>query len=331
MYSIIRTKKLKSFGAITRSARHTFREQPTPNAAPGMFNQNRVVGAKSTAQLVGAFKNLLPEKRRIDAVLGIEYLITASPEAFKRHGGRLDDMGNGYFRDALSWLRDRHGAANVLCAAVHLDESTPHLVAYVLPLTKEGRLSARNFLGGPKLMRELQDSFHSSCGASRGLARGVKGSKAKHDDVASFYRVLADAGEAPKLTALDYAAKAFGRETEAWTHAASLASANALGATMERRRRKSRSSRERAVDQREIKISRAELKLRQWTDELNERELQFNESQLDVAALGSRLAVERARADSMRRIIDKHIAVNKQVSATRTVAQPELSFPLLDR
>lgn len=331
MYSIIRTKKLKSFGAIARSARHTFREQPTPNAAPGMFNRNRVVGAKSTARLIGAFKNLLPEKRRIDAVLGIEYLITASPEAFKRHGGRLDDMGNGYFRDALSWLRDRHGAANVLCAAVHLDESTPHLVAYVLPLTKDGRLSARDFLGGPKLMRDLQDSFHSSCGVSRGLSRGVKGSKAKHDEVASFYRILASAREAPKLTVLDYAAKALGRETEAWIHAASLASANVLGATMERRRRKSRSSREKAVDQREVKVSCAELKLRQWSDELNYREHQLNEAQLDVAALGSRLAVERARADSMQRIIDKHIAVNKQVSARRPVTKPLLGLPLLDR
>lgn len=331
MYSIIRTKKLKSFGAIARSARHTFREQPTPNADPKMLNQNRVIGAKNTAQLIGAFKNLLPEKRRVDAVLGIEYLITASPEAFERHGGGLDDMGSGYFRDALSWLRDRHGAANILSAAVHLDESTPHLVAYVLPLTKEGRLSARNYLGGPKLMRELQDSFHSSCGAPRGLSRGVKGSKAKHDEVASFYRLLANTGEAPKLTALDYAAKALGRETEAWTHAESLASANALGATMERRRRKSRSSREKAVDQREEEISSAELKLRRWTDELNEREQQFNESKLDVAALGSRLAVERARADSMQRIIDNHIAVNKQVPARRPVVQPELSSPLLDR
>lgn len=325
MYSIIRTKKLKNFGAIARSARHTFREQPTPNAAPGMLNQNKVIGAKNTAQLVNAFKNLLPEKRRIDAVLGIEYMITASPEAFKRHGGRLDDLGNGYFRDALSWLRDRHGAANVLSAVVHLDESTPHLVAYVVPLTTDGRLSARDYLGGPKLMRQLQDSFHSRCGAIRGLSRGVKGSKAKHDEVASFYRLLATTGEAPKLTALDYAAKALGRETEGWIHAESLASANALGVSMERRKRKSRSSREKAVDRREGEIYRAELKLKQWTDEVNERELQLNKSQQDVAALGSRLAAEKARADSLQRIIDKHIAVNNQTPPVRPMMQPNLS------
>lgn len=325
MYSIIRAKKLKSFGAIARSARHTFREQLTPNAAPGMSSLNRVVGAKNTFQLIDAFKNKLPAKRRIDAVLGIEYLITASPEAFKRHGGRLDDLGDGYFRDALSWLRDRHGAANVLSAAVHLDESTPHLVVYVLPLTSDGRLSARDFLGGPKLMRELQDSFHSSCGSIRGLSRGVSGSKAKHDEVASFYRLLTTTGEAPKLTALDYAAKALGLQTEAWTQAESLASANALGVSMERRRRKSRGSRENAVVRREMEISRAELKLRQFADELNEREVQFNKSQLELTALGSQLATERARADSMQRVIDKYISVNNHVPARRSVMQADLS------
>ncbi|WMI99760.1 MobV family relaxase [Pseudomonas chlororaphis subsp. aurantiaca] len=328
MYSIIRTKKLKSFGAIARSARHTFREQPTPNADPGMSNRNRVSGAKNTAQLVCAFKKLLPEKRRSDAVLGIEYLITASPEAFKRHGGQLDDMGSGYFRDALAWLRDRHGADNVLCSAVHLDESTPHLVAYVLPLTKEGRLSAREFLGGPKLMRELQDSFHSVCGAPRGLSRGVKGSKAKHDEVASFYQLLAAVGEVPKLTALDYASKAIGRETEAWKHAAAVSRSNVIGATLERRRRKSRNTREKAVEQRELTVSRAELKLRRRTDELNERERRMNESQFDSAALGSRLEVEKARADAMQRIIDRHLSLNEQAMVNSRVAGRALDASL---
>jgi hypothetical protein len=31
-FAIIRTQKLKSISAVVRSARHTFREIPTPNA-----------------------------------------------------------------------------------------------------------------------------------------------------------------------------------------------------------------------------------------------------------------------------------------------------------
>lgn len=91
-------------------------------------------------------------------------------------------MGSGYFKDALTWLKERHGANNVIC----VDETSPHLVAYVAPMTKDGRLAARDFLGGPKVMRQLQDGFHTSCGASYGLLGGVQASKAKHEDVGRF-------------------------------------------------------------------------------------------------------------------------------------------------
>lgn len=314
MYSIIRTKKLKSFGAISRSSRHTFREQPTPNANPQMSQRNRIVGAKTTDELLVAFKNSLPEKRRTDAVLCIEYMITASPEAFKRHGGNLNDLGNGYFRDALSWLHQRHGAANVLCSVVHLDESTPHLVAYVVPLTKEGKLSAREFLGGPKVLRSLQDSFHAACGAPRGLLRGIQGSKAKHDKVSAFYTALTRAGEAPKLTSLDYVSKALGHETEAWSQAVTLAEANTLGLTLERRKRKSMDAKGKALRQRETDIVEAEQALKRRNEALQDREHRVAESWLNNANLLSKLEAEKARADGMQRIIDRHVFSNHERS-----------------
>ncbi|MGP5403422.1 MobV family relaxase, partial [Pseudomonas helleri] len=211
-----RAKKLKSMGAVSRSAQHTFRAQPTPNADPALTGRNRTVGAKGSAQILAALVRTLPTKRRKDAVLAIEYLVTASPEAFKRHGGRLDDMGDGYFSDALKWLKTRHGAANVLSATVHLDESTPHMVVYVVPMTADMRLSCRDFLGGPEKLRAMQTSFHAEVGALRGLERGVEGSKAKHEAVSAFYSTMAAAGEAPVLKRRDYAAAAVGVKTEAW-------------------------------------------------------------------------------------------------------------------
>jgi hypothetical protein len=318
MYSIIRTKKLKSFGAIARSSRHTFREQPTPNANPQKSQRNRILGAKTTDELLNTLKDTLPEKRRTDAVLCIEYMITASPEAFKRHGGNLNDLGNGYFRDALSWLHQRHGAANVLCSVVHLDESTPHLVAYVAPLTKEGKLSAREFLGGPKVLRNLQDSFHAACGAPRGLSRGIKGSKAKHDKVSAFYEALTRAGDAPKLTALDYVSKALGHETEAWSQAVTIAEANALGLTVQRRMRKSRDAQEKALRQRETDIVEAEQKLQRRDEALQEREHRAAENWLNNATLLSRLGAEKARADGMQRIIDRHVFSNHERSIEKS-------------
>ncbi|WP_448110345.1 MobV family relaxase [Pseudomonas lini] len=257
-YAILRTKKLKSFGAVARSAGHTFREQPTPNSDPVRRSQNRTVGVRGACQVLSAIKGLLPDKRRSDAVLCIEYLVTASPEAFRRHGGRLDDLGGGYFSDALAWLRKRHGAENVISSTVHLDESTPHLVAYVVPITRDGRLSCRDFLGGPSKLREMQDSFYATCGITHGLERGIRGSKAKHEEIAAFYTTLAAVGDAPQLRRKDYAAAALGIKTDAWHQAEDAARVNALKAAHEPRRKKANLARCLRIEKQAAQISESE-------------------------------------------------------------------------
>jgi hypothetical protein len=202
-YAILRTKKLKSVAGIWGSGRHTFREIPTPNSN-GAANV-RVGGASNAADLAGAVLARLPERRRKGAVLCIEYLITASPEAFIRHGGTMLDTG-GYFDRAIAWLKARHGGANIVCAEIHLDETTPHLVAYVVPLTKDGRLSARDFLGGAAKLRKMQTDFHHWCGKPFGLSRGIEGSKATHQEVGQYYQALAAAEPVIDRSALAAAA-----------------------------------------------------------------------------------------------------------------------------
>ncbi|SKB04816.1 Plasmid recombination enzyme [Pseudomonas extremaustralis] len=309
-YAILRAKKLKSLGAVARSARHTFREQPTPNADPAQLSRNRTVGAQGADSLLQVMKGRLPEKRRRDAVLCIEYLITASPEAFRRHGGRLDDLGGGYFSEAVAWLKKRHGAENVVSSTVHLDESTPHLVAYVVPLTKDGRLSCRDFLGGPTKLRQMQDEFQATCGASRGLERGVKGSNAKHEEVAAFYEMLRAAGAAPQLGFKDYAAAAFGKKTKLWIEAETVARANALCAAREPRIRKATRSRRRGLEQtakeldlkqqvaahRDIEHAMQEFNLEQRSIALAAREIEIR------AAAGRLLSLEGERDALERRL-----------------------------
>lgn len=276
-YAIIRAKKLKSMGAVSRSTMHTFRMQPTPNADPALTSRNRTVGAKGPDQVLAALVRTLPTKRRKDAVLAIEYLVTASPEAFKRHGGWLDDLGDGYFSDALQWLKTRHGAENVISATIHLDESTPHMVVYVVPMTADKRLSCRDFLGGPQKLRAMQTSFHAEVGALRGMERGVEGSKAKHEEVSAFYATMAVAGEAPELRARDYAAAAIGIKTEAWQRAEAVARANAQGAARHSRATKAVLSRARAV-----RKAAAQVEGRQREMERQEHHLSTREMDLDL-------------------------------------------------
>lgn len=186
-YCILRAEKLSEIGNVAGSAKHTFREIPTPNADPSRTHLNKTWGAQNAAAVCQAVKARLPAKRRKDAVLCIEYLITASPEWFKT--APLKDQ-NAYFDKAVKWIEARHGKANAVCVNMQLDETSPHLVAYVVPLTKDGRLSAKDFLGGRKVLRDMQTEFWERVAKPVGLQRGVEGSKVPHTTAKQYAAAL---------------------------------------------------------------------------------------------------------------------------------------------
>jgi len=186
-YCILRAAKLRTFGSIAGSAKHTFREIDTPNADPSRTHLNVTFGAKSSKAICAAIKSRLPEKRRKDAVLCIEYLVTASPEWFKTATVKQQ---NDYFRAATKWMQDRHGKENIVCLNVQNDETSPHMVVYVVPKTKDGRLSAKDFLGGRAKLSQMQTDFYKAVGEPVGLQRGVEGSKAKHTTAKQYSAIL---------------------------------------------------------------------------------------------------------------------------------------------
>lgn len=195
-YAILRTKKLKEWGNICASLEHNFRERLTPNADENRTPANVHIGGNSTDEVRKKIEDGLPEKYRADCVKCIEYLITASPEWFKRNS---EEQNRIYFDNAIEWLKERHGADNIKCVSIHNDETTPHLVAYVVPLDERGKLNAKKWLGGKKLLSEMQDDFQKNVGQKSFLSRGVKGSKAKHQRVQRFYGELNNT-DTPKLT-----------------------------------------------------------------------------------------------------------------------------------
>lgn len=182
-YAILRTAKLKTLGNVAASLAHTYRQRHTPNADPDQALANEHSHSRQ-AQAVAALRELLPQQRRKDAVLAIEYFVGASPEWFEGKSRREQDA---YFRDALAWLRQRHGPANVAAWSIHRDESTPHLVAYVVPLDEAGRLNAKRWLGGRALLSRMQTGFARDVGQRHGLERGIEGSRAQHQTVKDWY------------------------------------------------------------------------------------------------------------------------------------------------
>lgn len=209
-FAILRTAKLKSFGEIGGSLSHNYRDRPTPNANPRQTPNNE--HSLPNAELVmTAIKDKIPEKRRKDAVLCVEYLITASPDWVGWN--RLEEKK--YFDDAKKWLEDKHGKDNVIATTIHRDESTPHMVAYVVPLV-DGKLNAKKFLGGREKLSKMQTDFADNVGKSVGLVRGLEGSKAEHQTIKQYYANVNTAVKISPEVALDIPEKKFLESKESY-------------------------------------------------------------------------------------------------------------------
>jgi hypothetical protein len=191
-FAIMRCAKKSSMGAVARSLKHCFRELPTPNADPSRTGDNKSAFAKSTTEAMGKMRELLPEKRRKDAVVAVEYLMTASPEWWK---SATTEQQEKFFNRCVAWLGDKYGRENILVATIHRDETSPHLSAFVVPLTADKRLSAKEFIGNKTKMSEDQTTFADRM-KDLGLQRGIKGSKAKHQTIREYY-ALASKSLAP--------------------------------------------------------------------------------------------------------------------------------------
>ena len=99
------------------------------------------------------------------------------------------------FREAVGWLEKRHGKENVVGWSIHRDESTPHLVAYVVPLDDKGKLNAKQWTGGSVALSKMQTDFAKTVGARHGLERGIEGSKAHHQTIKDFYAQIDKPGQ----------------------------------------------------------------------------------------------------------------------------------------
>jgi len=93
---------------------------------------------------------------RKDSVRVVEVLVTASPEFFKDKTNREI---RAYFAYALKFLEGRQRPDTFLSAVVHMDEKTPHLHLCFVPLTPDGRLSAKEIIGNRKNLVKWQDEF----------------------------------------------------------------------------------------------------------------------------------------------------------------------------
>jgi hypothetical protein len=199
--TILRIEKLKTFGNVAGSNDHVTRNRETPNADPTKENV-RLIGGEDERALEEIVKEkiaTLKHRPRHDAVLCTEMFLSASPEYFRP----LNPSLSGQWSDSLmqqwasasrDWLVENYGSKCVR-AELHLDESTPHIHAYIVPLNeKTGRVSHDAMFGGRGgqgriKLSKLQDSYAAAL-APLGIERGVKGSKATHTKVKEYYQAV---------------------------------------------------------------------------------------------------------------------------------------------
>ena len=93
---------------------------------------------------------------RSDSVRIVETLITASPEFFE---GKSEQEIRAFFQHAVDFLKSELGEDRLIAAPVHMDEKTPHMHLSFVPITKDGRLSAKDIIGNRKSLTAWQDRY----------------------------------------------------------------------------------------------------------------------------------------------------------------------------
>ena len=194
-YSIIRVSKVKTGTNTTGIQKHVQRENNN-------YENEDIDHSKTylNYDLVNAnkqnFNNLIDEKIeqnytgkrkiRTDAIKHVDGLITSDNEFFK---DKSQDEIRAFFEHSKEFIENEYGKDNLLYATVHMDEKTPHMHFGIVPITQDGRLSAKEVIGNKKALTEFQDRFNEYVNQrgydlDRGQSRQV--TNAKHDQVSRY-------------------------------------------------------------------------------------------------------------------------------------------------
>ena len=187
-YAVVHMMKIKS-GAVGGIQSHNNREhEPKTNPDVDMSrsedNYDLIPCDNYKRSIKEKLSNLVESSRAVrkDAVVVCNFIVTSDNETMDALGA---DRQREFFQDSVKWFSDRYGADRVLNATVHMDETTPHLNIGVMPITQDGRLSAKAIFTKTE-MKAIQTEFARDVGEKYGLERGVEGSERTHLSEARF-------------------------------------------------------------------------------------------------------------------------------------------------
>ena len=209
-FAICRTEKIKSWATLTKSVGHNLRTSADDR-------QHLDASALEPMRVVaGEAGWLAPWKSQVNGMhlrglaqgqahtLAREFFLGMSPEWAE---GKSKAEIDAWAEANIAWLRERFGKDRVKLAVLHLDEQTPHMAAYVVPLKADANRagevradrgngwtlsdSALGLGGGKDALVKLQDDYGAAM-QRFDLTRGRRHSKAKHQTVAAWRKQMAE-------------------------------------------------------------------------------------------------------------------------------------------
>ena len=213
-YAVLQFAKSKA--ATFQLTQHIERIVMPKNADPSRTHLNRELitfpeGVNNRDEaIVHRIKNAGIKRKISDKqVRAICIILSGSHEDMNRieTAGQMDNWCN----DSLQWLDKTFGKENTVSAVLHLDETTSHIHATVVPVVKGERRKAKQEAENGKrkyrkkpsetvrlcaddvLTRQKLVQYHDTYAeamAKYGLQRGIRGSEARNITTSQYYREL---------------------------------------------------------------------------------------------------------------------------------------------
>lgn len=122
---------------------------------------------------------------RSDAVKYQTHVLTGTHEDMLRIFSN-QETAEAWINANYAFMVREFGQDNIVRFVLHRDERTPHVHVVTVPLTADGRLSAKEVMGNRKDMQERQDRYADAMKVF-GLDRGIRNTGIKHESAKEYY------------------------------------------------------------------------------------------------------------------------------------------------
>lgn len=123
------------------------------------------------------------------------------------------ESAEAWIKKNYAFMMNEFGKENIVRFVLHRDERTPHIHVVTVPLTKDGRLSAKEIMGNRKDMQARQDRYAEQM-KSFGLERGIRNTGIKHESAKEYYTRMEEALQVGKFNEIKASKNLLGNYTK---------------------------------------------------------------------------------------------------------------------